>query len=145
NNGPQDQPTCAPTVSELAEQIRALRASHCIEAAPERTGKRRPSGERPVTARVRRQRANVSPATESGEPTECESQVMNGYKKDSQAVDSPAASANVSTPDAAHQERLANSRLPKQRQRSLWCTSATRSANVAASTAAFAPSLREKH
>ncbi|HWG41138.1 MAG TPA: hypothetical protein VN688_00010 [Gemmataceae bacterium] len=41
-------------VAELAEQIKALRSSHRIEAAPERTGQRRDAGEEPVTARIRR-------------------------------------------------------------------------------------------
>ncbi len=43
-----------PTVSELAEQIKALKAAHTIEASPERIGKRRSSAEEPVTARIRR-------------------------------------------------------------------------------------------
>ena len=51
----------APTVAELAEQIKALRASNSIEAAPERTGTRRVSAEEPVTARIRR-RAEVHAA-----------------------------------------------------------------------------------
>ena len=43
-----------PTVAELAERIKALRASNTVEAAPERTGKRQVSAEEPVTARIRR-------------------------------------------------------------------------------------------
>ena len=43
-----------PNVAELAERIKALKAAHTIEAAPQRTGKRRVSAEEPVTARIRR-------------------------------------------------------------------------------------------
>ena len=43
-----------PGVAELAEQIKALRASHSIEAPPERTVGRCADAEEPVTARIRR-------------------------------------------------------------------------------------------
>ena len=43
-----------PTVAELAEQIKALRAHNIVEATPERTGRRRSTAEEPVTARIRR-------------------------------------------------------------------------------------------
>jgi hypothetical protein len=43
-----------PTASELAEEIRALKAAHTIEAVPQRAGKRSLSAEEPVTARIRR-------------------------------------------------------------------------------------------
>ncbi len=46
-----DQP---PSVAELAEQVKALRAANAIEAVPQRTRKRRVSAEEPVTARIRR-------------------------------------------------------------------------------------------
>jgi N12 class adenine-specific DNA methylase len=46
-----------PAVSDLAEQIKALKSAHTIEATPERTGKRRTSAEEPVTARIRRRAA----------------------------------------------------------------------------------------
>jgi N12 class adenine-specific DNA methylase len=43
------------TVSEVAEQIKALKAEQTIEAAPERSGKRgSATAEEPVTARIRR-------------------------------------------------------------------------------------------
>jgi hypothetical protein len=42
------------TVPQLAEQIKALRAAHTVEAAPERTSKRRTQAEEPITARIRR-------------------------------------------------------------------------------------------
>jgi hypothetical protein len=43
-----------PTVAELAERIKALRAGNTVEATPERTGKRQVSAEEPVTSRIRR-------------------------------------------------------------------------------------------
>jgi hypothetical protein len=43
-----------PTVSELAKRIKALKAAHTIEAAPERSAVRQVSAEEPVTARIRR-------------------------------------------------------------------------------------------
>jgi len=43
-----------PTVADLAERIKALRAENTVEAAPERTATRRVSAEEPVTARIRR-------------------------------------------------------------------------------------------
>lgn len=42
------------SVSELAEQIKALKAAHSVETVPQRIGKRRGSAEEPVTARIRR-------------------------------------------------------------------------------------------
>jgi hypothetical protein len=53
-----------PTVSELAEQIKALQAEHSIEATPERVGIRRSAAvEEPVTARIRR-RSEAIPASD---------------------------------------------------------------------------------
>jgi N12 class adenine-specific DNA methylase len=49
-------------VSEIAEQIKALKAAHTIEAMPERAGKRSISAEEPVTARILR-RAEVANGT----------------------------------------------------------------------------------
>jgi hypothetical protein len=50
----------APTVAELAEQIKTLKANHAIEAAPERVVRRRAAAEESVTARIR-QRSGVIP------------------------------------------------------------------------------------
>lgn len=47
------------TTFELAEQIKELKASQTVEAAPERLGRRRGSAEEPVTARIRRRMATV--------------------------------------------------------------------------------------
>jgi hypothetical protein len=55
-----------PSVDELAEQIKALRAANSIEAAPERVGRGRSSVEEPVTARIRRRLEGI-PATNGQE------------------------------------------------------------------------------
>jgi hypothetical protein len=57
--------THTPPVSELAAQIKTLRASQTIEAPAERTGKRRADAEEPVTARIRRR---GEPRNECGTP-----------------------------------------------------------------------------
>ena len=61
----ESQPTVPdeskPTVSELAEQINALKGANTIEATPQRAGQRRSTAEEPVTARIRR-RAKAAPA-----------------------------------------------------------------------------------
>ncbi|MBV9124676.1 MAG: hypothetical protein JO112_15070, partial [Planctomycetes bacterium] len=47
-------------VPQLAEQIKALKAAHSIEATPERTRQHRASAEEPVTARIRRREGTTS-------------------------------------------------------------------------------------
>jgi hypothetical protein len=50
-----------PTVPELAERIKSLKAAYTIEGTPERIGKRRSSSaEEPVTARIRRHTENAA-------------------------------------------------------------------------------------
>ena len=43
-----------PSVSELAEKIKALKAANTIEATPQRARQKHSSAEEPVTARIRR-------------------------------------------------------------------------------------------
>jgi hypothetical protein len=47
------------SVSELAKQIKELKAAHTVEAMPERVGKRRSSAEEPVTTRIRRRMEEI--------------------------------------------------------------------------------------
>jgi hypothetical protein len=54
NTAPQEGVETGPTVAELADQIKALRAANTIEAAPQRVGTRKLAAEEPVTARIRR-------------------------------------------------------------------------------------------
>jgi hypothetical protein len=46
-----------PSVAELAERIKTLKAGNTVEAAPQRTAKRQVSAEEPVTSRIRRREA----------------------------------------------------------------------------------------
>lgn len=50
----------APIASELAEEIKNLRATNTIETATERVARSRVSGEEPVTARIRRRTETIS-------------------------------------------------------------------------------------
>jgi hypothetical protein len=56
-----------PTVAELAERIKVLRAANTVEAPPQRTAKHRTSAEEPVTSRLRR-RAEAIPVASTAEP-----------------------------------------------------------------------------
>ncbi len=58
-SGPEPTTEPLPTVTELAEQIKALKAAHTVEASPVRIGKRRSSAEEPVTARIRRRMEGI--------------------------------------------------------------------------------------
>jgi hypothetical protein len=49
-----------PSVSELSDQIKAIKAANTIEAAPQRIGQKQSSAEEPITARIRRRTAAVS-------------------------------------------------------------------------------------
>ncbi len=49
-----------PTVSELAEKIKTLKAAHTIEAAPQRVRQKHSSAEEPVTARILRRAATAA-------------------------------------------------------------------------------------
>ncbi|HLJ95434.1 MAG TPA: DEAD/DEAH box helicase family protein [Gemmataceae bacterium] len=48
-----------PSVSDLAERIKALKAAHTIEAAPQRARPKQTAAEEPVTARIRRRQEAV--------------------------------------------------------------------------------------
>src|SRR5262249_29899570 len=48
-----------PTVSELAEKVKALKAANTIETTPQRVQRKQAAAEEPITARIRkRQEAN---------------------------------------------------------------------------------------
>ncbi len=58
--GPDAEAEQGPCASELAEQIKALKAGHNVEPTPERSSKPTVSAEEPVTARIRRRTEAVS-------------------------------------------------------------------------------------
>ncbi len=64
-----------PSVSELAERIKALKAANNVEATPQRISQRQLSAEEPITSRIRRKTEAVStsdPAMESDVTLEAE-------------------------------------------------------------------------
>lgn len=58
----------SPTVPELADKIKVLKATHNIEATPQRARQKHSSAEEPVTARIRR-RQETHPAQPVGQDT----------------------------------------------------------------------------
>jgi hypothetical protein len=75
-----------PGVADIAGRIKALKAGHAVEPAPERSGKSRSAAEEPVTARIRR-RAEATHGPDTG--------------KDSAAGVTAAATGFDSSPDRA--------------------------------------------
>ncbi len=62
---PEPDTEAQPSVCELAEEIKALKAANSIGAMPERVGKRRSTAEEPVTARIRRRMETLLASTVS--------------------------------------------------------------------------------
>ena len=58
-----------PSVSDLAERIKAIRAAHTVEAAPQRVRQKHSSAEESVTTRIRRRREGA-PSIDAGNPPE---------------------------------------------------------------------------
>jgi N12 class adenine-specific DNA methylase len=56
-----------PGVSELADQIKTLKAANTIEAAPQRARQKQAAAEEPVTARIRRRHTDAGEAVQSGQ------------------------------------------------------------------------------
>jgi hypothetical protein len=48
-----------PSVSELAERIKAMKAANSVEASPQRLGQKQSTAEEPITARIRRRREAI--------------------------------------------------------------------------------------
>jgi len=100
-----------PTVSELAERIKTLKAANTIEAMPQRVRQKHSSAEEPVTARIRRRKeAN----TVAGEAVRRDDEVGEGET-------SPPAPAEDSSgkPPLTFQERIAMERERKDQGPSL--------------------------
>lgn len=59
---PHEAGESGPTVSELADRVKAIKAANTIEAAPQRVQRKHASAEEPITARIRRrQEATPTP------------------------------------------------------------------------------------
>ena len=97
------------TAFELAEQIKAVRATRMIEASPERGERRKLSAEEPVTARIQR-RKRVGPEAET--EAEFDDMAVTGYVATSEplAQDSATAREWASEPEPAYRERVSQSR-----------------------------------
>jgi hypothetical protein len=65
---PEPNSEALPDVAQLAERIKALKASNTIEAAPERVERRRHAGETPVTARIRKRAEAITELHSENEP-----------------------------------------------------------------------------
>jgi hypothetical protein len=67
-HGPSARQEEGPSVSELAEKIKALKAANTIEATPQRVRQKHSTAEEPVTARIRR-RTRTLPCTNEASET----------------------------------------------------------------------------
>jgi hypothetical protein len=114
-----------PSVAELAERIKALKAAHTIDAAPERTASRCIAGEEPVTSRIRRRidlPAAPEPAPEPPMAAPPAPSVPASPEEPVSALtDEPtplhaAAAPAAARPGAAHRERLIRDRQRARRQ-----------------------------
>jgi N12 class adenine-specific DNA methylase len=61
-SGKTTEGTAGPGVSELADQIKSLKAEHTVEATPQRVRQKHSTAEEPVTARIRRRAETVAPS-----------------------------------------------------------------------------------
>jgi hypothetical protein len=127
-------PETQPSVSELAERIKALKAGHAIEPAPERTGKRRSSAEEPVTSRIRRRTEALPGSGPTIEPDAVTSSPGTAAAPESAAptlieqcatpVIPPRPASGIANsftaPATRHQEEIARSRRRKERQPTLF-------------------------
>jgi hypothetical protein len=101
-----------PSVSELAEKIKALKAAHSIEATPQRVRQKQSSAEEPVTARIRRRTEAVSASDPGIEP--------DGAAAGAGAALPPAQAENApSQPPMTFQDRIASERQRKDQEPSL--------------------------
>jgi len=97
-----------PSVSELAERIKALKAANNVEAAPQRIGQRQSSAEEPITARIRR-RAEAIPT--SGRMTDSDA------APEAEGIRSQGTIQNSSLdPPRSFQERVMRERQRKDRE-----------------------------
>ena len=91
-----------PSVSELAERIKALKAAHTIESTPQRTGQRQASAEEPITLRIQRRAASVPAPNGAGEPD-------SGTKAEDLSVQRSIQDSSTNRP-ISYQERLSAER-----------------------------------
>ena len=100
-----------PTVSELAEKIKTLKAAHSFEATPQRARQKHSSAEEPITARIRRRTEAVLAIDPVIEPDAA------ALPKTAPPLESPQNSSNQ--PQMTFQERIAMERRRTEREPSL--------------------------
>ena len=109
--------------AELAEQIKALRASVTVEAAPERVTRKAARAERPVTARIRERRIEkpeVAPVKEAlPEPVEPAAVVIPMPEPVKPVADDDTA-GNAGLPGAGYRQAVVKRRQGDGRQLSLF-------------------------
>jgi hypothetical protein len=86
-----------PSVSELAERIKALKAAHNIEATPQRVRQKQSSAEEPVTTRIRRRTEAVPVSDPAIQPDAPESGASSPAKSNGQAI-----AEDPTLPEIAH-------------------------------------------
>jgi hypothetical protein len=102
-----------PTISELAEKIKALKAAHSIEATPQRVRQKHSSAEEPITARIRR-RTEANPVADPAiQPDANASGAGNPSPETTMTQDSSI------KPEMTFQERIAMERQRKEPEPSL--------------------------
>ena len=101
-----------PSASELAEKIKALKATNTIEATPQRVRQKHSTAEEPITARIRR-RAESLPAFDSAVEADAASEAGTALPSESTAQDSSI------KPQLTFQERIAMERQRKDQEPSL--------------------------
>jgi hypothetical protein len=113
-----------PSVSELAERIKALKAVHNIEATPQRVRQKQLSAEEPVTARIRRRTEAVPVSDPAIQPDAPESGASPSAKSTDQAVADdqtptaiPTDYASTSRQEAVKPQMTFQERLAIERQR----------------------------
>ncbi len=98
-----------PSVSELAEKIKALKAAHSIEATPQRVRQKHSSAEEPVTARIRR-RTEALPASDPPIQPDAAASGAGASGRPESALDS------AIKPPMTFRERIAREQRPSEGQ-----------------------------
>jgi N12 class adenine-specific DNA methylase len=101
-----------PSVSDLAEKIKTLKAAHSIDATPQRVRQKHCTAEEPITTRIRR-RAESMPAPDQAIESDAASEARATLPSEFPAQDSPA------KPQMTFQERIAMERKRKDLEPSL--------------------------
>jgi len=106
------QATKRPSVSQIAEKIKLLKAANSIEATPQRARQKHSSAEEPVTARIRRRTESLPASDPAIQPDAAALAAKAGQLPESTQNSS-------SKPPMTFQERIAMERQRKEPEPSL--------------------------